>query len=226
VVRAVTGQRADKIPFDALAQATRSEVVKASSDAALLEGLIFPLIKQQRLWDHYPALLHGLWAAVWSSLYMTLCRLFEFKDDRRLASLANLLRRLQEGQRPSTPTPDRWEDARAEFLSSVQSRLEDIRRIDSELAFLRSGYLAHRDVTKATDHEKAQIAFERLTGLLRLSQELVSEYLLAFRDESQSYQPANYPREPEQFLNWCRLDNYATHHAAWVQAEEEKWRRS
>ena len=47
----------------------------------------------------------------------------------------------------------------------------------------------------------------------------MSEYLLAFRDESQSYQPVNYPREPEQFLKWCRLDNYATHHAAWVQEQ-------
>jgi hypothetical protein len=53
--------------------------------------------------------------------------------------------------------------------------------------------LAHRDLTKAADHEKAQVVFEKLTGLLRLSQELMSEYLLAFRDESQSYQPENYP---------------------------------
>jgi hypothetical protein len=50
-----------EIPFDVLAEDVRSEVVKASSDAALLEKLIFPLIKQERLWQHYPALLHGLW---------------------------------------------------------------------------------------------------------------------------------------------------------------------
>lgn len=206
------------IELDVVAEEVRSEVVKASSDAALLEKLIFPLTKQERLWEHYPALLHGLWAAVWSSLYMTLCRLFAFRDDWRMASIANLLRRLEGGERPAKMLPTRWEDARGEFLSRVGPRLEEIKRIDSQLAILRSGYLAHRDVTKV-NHETAQIDFTTLRRFLILSQEIVSDYLLAFRDESQSYEPTNYGHEPQQFLRWCRLDHYATHHAAWVQAE-------
>jgi len=217
----VTDQRLVKIPFDRLAEAVRSEIVKASSDAALLEQLIVPLIQQQRLWDHYPALLHGLWAAVWSSFYMTLSRLFEFKNDWRLASLANLLRRLEEGQRPAMPLPDRCRDARIGFLSRVQERLSAIKQVERELAILRSGYLAHRDLTKPADHEKAQGDMAQLKDLLLLAQTVMSDYLLAFRDEGQAYEPTNYPREPEQFLKWCRLDNYAVHHAAWVQAEHD-----
>lgn len=210
-----------RIPFDVFAEAVHSEVVKASSDAALLEKLIFPLIRQQRLWDHYPAILHGFWAAVWSSFYMTLCRLFEIRTDRRLASLVNLLRWLQDGERPAQPLPLRWADAREGLLSGVRSQLENIKRIDGRLAVTRSGYLAHRDLTKA-NYEKAEIAFTELNGFLALSQNIVSEYLLAFLDQSQVYEPSNYGHEPVQFLRWCRLDDYATHHAAWVRAEFDK----
>jgi hypothetical protein len=211
-----------KVGFDVFAEAVRRDVVKASSDAALLETLIFPMIRQQRLWDHYPAVLHGLWAAVWSSFYMTLCRLFEYKDDSRTASVANLLRRLLNGDRPAMEPPARWEAERSEFLSRVPAWLDEIKSIDSRLAFLRSGYLAHRDVTKAADHEKAQIDFSTLNSFLSLSQKIADDYLLVFRDESQSWTPTNYPIESRQFLRWSRLEDYAEHHAAWADADHKR----
>jgi hypothetical protein len=209
---------ATKISVDQLQETVLGQVVEATSDLCLLEGLILPLIKQEKLWEHYPALMQGLWASVGSSFILGLCRVLEFDEDDRLGSLAHLLRRIQSGEGPSGELPRRWEAKRNEFRDAIPARLTNIKAVDGELAVLRSGYLAHLDMTKA-GHPKTTIPLDDLKGYLASTTETLTDYFLAFRDESHSFVPSNYGHEPEQFLKWCRLDDYATHHAAWVQAE-------
>ena len=51
--------------------------------------------------------------------------------------------------------------------------------------------------------------------------EVLTDYYLAFQDESHTFEPSNFHHEPQQFLTWSRLDDYATQHAAWVQTEHD-----
>ena len=162
--------------------------------------------------------MHGLWVSVWSSFFLGLCRVLEFDQDDRLGSLANLLRRIQSGEGPSGELPTRWEAKRKEFRDAIPGRLAKIKAVDGQLAVLRSGYFAHLDMTKA-GHPKTNIPLDDLKGYLAFTTDTLTDYFLAFRDESHSFVPSNYGHEPEQFLKWCRLDDYATHHAAWVRAE-------
>ena len=46
---------ATEISLDKLQETVRGQVVKATSDLCLLEGVILPLIRQEKLWEHYPA---------------------------------------------------------------------------------------------------------------------------------------------------------------------------
>ena len=211
---------AARIPFAARREAVHMEVVKATSDRALLEGVILPLVKQEKIWEHYPAILHGLWAAVWSSFFLGLCRILEFREDRKRGSLANLLRRIQSGEDPTDNLPRRWEAKRTEFQDAIPARLDRIREADGRLAMLRSGYLAHLDMTKV-GHPDLNVPLDELKTFLVFATEVLTDYYLAFQDESHTFEPSNFHHEPQQFLTWCRLDDYATHHAARV-SEERK----
>lgn len=211
---------AAEIPFAMLREAVHDEVVKATSDRALLEGVVLPLVKQEKFDEHYPAISQGLWVSMWSSFFLGLCRILAFDDDAKLGSLANLLRRIQSGKGPTDNLPLRWEAKRTEFHDAIPARLDRIREADSRLAVLRSAYLAHRDMTKA-GHPNLNVPLDELKTFLAFAIKVLADYYLAFQDESHTFEAVNFPREPQQFLKWCRLDDYATHHAAWVDEEHK-----
>jgi hypothetical protein len=79
-------------------------------------------------------------------------------------------------------------------------------------------------MTKA-QHPGLNVTLDVLKSHLSFAAEVMTQYLLAFRDESQEFWPTNFGHEPTQFLRWCRLDEYAAHHQASVDAEMSELRK-
>jgi len=62
-------------------------------------------------------------------------------------------------------------------------------------------------------HPDLNVPLDELKTFLAFATEVLTDYYLAFQDESHTFEPSNFRHEPQQFLKWCRLDDYATHHA-------------
>jgi hypothetical protein len=197
------------VPFDDLKAALRGEVIDATSTYRLLTKLVFPMYEQQKLHDHYPFILSSLYASLSRNVVMTVCRLFDPANDQRHASLSTLLRRVSAHHASDDPAPHLVERRKA-YVEAIPAGLKAIEDRWPPLAQHRSAYLAHRDLTKT---KLPEVLFTDIWAAIEQAQEILSRYFSAYEDAGQMFEYTNVEHEPKDFLEWCRLDDYATHFA-------------
>jgi hypothetical protein len=89
------------------------------------------------------------------------------------------------------------------------------RRTDRDRGVQPLGVPCHRDLTKT---KLPEVAFTDLWAAIELAQEMLGKYFTAYEDAAHVFEVANVENEPGQFLEWCRLDDYAAHFAAHLEA--------
>jgi hypothetical protein len=213
-------------PFDEMVTEVKNEVISVVTDFTVLERVILPLMKQPKLLEHYPVLCMFLYQAVANGVVLALCRLFDPTKDRRHASLANVLRRIRGGERETyagrEPAPT--EEQIAEFMASIPGWLGRISEIDGRLAIRRSGLIAHRDMSKKGRPELT-IPWGEVRECIELARTITREYMGTFHRIYQLFELVNLSHEPEQFLQWTRLADYARHFAEDLKRRESEMRR-
>jgi hypothetical protein len=195
------------VAFDDLKTAVRGELIDATSTYRLLTKLVFPMYEQQRLHDHFPLILSSLYESLSRNVLMTVCRLFDPTTDPRHASLSNLLRRV-EAHHSGEDVPRHLLERRAAFVQAIPGRLGAIVERWPPLAQHRSAYLAHRDLTKT---KLPEVLFADVWAAVELATDILGHYFSAYEDAGHMFEYANVEHEPQEFLKWCRLDDYAAH---------------
>jgi hypothetical protein len=132
------------------------------------------------------------------------------------ATLKTLLRHLK-GRPPSE------EERVRQYRKGIDGWLQRIAEIKKRLDGYRNTALVHNDLTKV-EREKA-IEFGEIEQFIALAQEILKRYYSAYEKVDQRLLVVNVEWEPKQFLEWCRLDDYAKHHGKMVEGKREELRR-
>lgn len=205
--------------FGEITETVRNDVIRATSDYGLIKEMFFPLMNQPKLLDHYPWLVPRLYLAVTGEIIMTLSRLFETKKDHRKASLIMFLGGVR--QLP-IDDGDRLCGRKRAYVDRIPAFLVEIGSVEEKLIWYRNAYLAHNDLTKV---DRVDIKWAEVPSFIEKAQAILKGYFSAFEEADQRFEVVNLGWEPKQFLEWCRLDEYAVHHAAHVERCREELRR-
>lgn len=197
--------------FDDLVDALRREVFGLVADFEIVQQFMMPLMRQQRLVDHYPYLLRLLPHAASTGLTLRLCRLFDPDKEPRRGTLGNLLRRVRDGEGLSkAPLDSESIDAREAFMQAVPDRLVKIPKIYARLEAQRNSALAHLDLTRKG--EPATIKWDEVRESIALARAIVEEYQAAFCGIREAFDlQDDLAHEAERFRAWARLDDYERH---------------
>jgi hypothetical protein len=192
--------------FDEIKSTVRSEVISATNVYTLLTGLVFPMVNQPLLSQHYPFIVFSLYDALTWQVLMTVCRLFDPIVDPRHASLSTFLRGVPAHHAgDQSPVHLQW---RQEFEARIPQFLAEIEARWSPLAQHRSAYLAHRDVSKRALPE---LTFLKIREHFEWAQRVLRDYFVAYEDSTHYFDLAGVKHDPPRFLAWCRLDDYQRH---------------
>lgn len=208
-----------KPSFAEITETVRDDVIRATSDYGLIKEMFFTLMNQQKLRDHYPWLVPRLYLAVTGEIIMTLSRLFETKRDHRKASLVMFLDGVE---RLPVDDADRLRERKRRYRDQIPAFQAEIESVEEKLVWYRNAYLAHNDLTKV---DRVDIKWVELHSFIEKSQAILKGYFSAFEEADQRFEVVNLGWEPKQFLEWCRLDKYAEHHAAHVEKRRQELRR-
>ncbi len=212
---------AERPSFEQVKTTVLNEVIRATSDYALIKMFFFSLLNQPMLMEHYPALVEQLYLAVTGNIVMALSRLFEAREDDRKASLITFLNHVGQLPRPEGE-PTRTTTRQNEYWENIKAFMKDIETVEKCLVWYRNAYLAHNDLTKAG---RVDIKWEDVATFIEVAQNIVKKYYLAFEETDQRFEIANLGWEPRLFLEWCRLDNYAKHRQDEMEARKREFRR-
>jgi hypothetical protein len=209
--------------FTTVKQTVLNEVLTATNTYGLLTSLIFRLYNQRQLRLRYPFIINSLYRSVTGHVIMTVCRLFDPDTDRRHVSLSNFLRRVRSHHENASSLSPEFREKRLEFEAQIPERLEEIKAGWTPLATYRNAYLAHRDLTKSGP---ADFTFADLRKRIEMAQQIIGEYALAYENASQVFEVLELEREPEEFMRWCRLDDYERHLLEDIEKRKEGVRKS
>jgi len=195
-------------PFSDILETVQRDVTRVASHWEMITRLFFRIMNQKELVDHYPWLLNDLYLAVTGDMVMTLGRLFEVTSDPRTASLTTFLSGVEAHEAADADVRAHLKERRAEFLARISAWRTEIRTIDKRLALVRNANWAHNDLTKVG---RSDIKWTELKDMIAVSEHIVRTYFHAFHDTTQMLVLTNVEWEPDNFLKWCRLDDYADH---------------
>jgi len=195
----------------------RNDVIRAASDYQLIKEIFFSVMNQPKLLEHYPWLVPRLYLAVTGEIIMTLCRLFETKRDPRKASLVMFLNGVRQ---LSIDDDDRLGERKRAYLRRTSALLAEIESVEKKLVGHRNAYLAHNDLTKVGRVDI--IKWNEVHSFIEKAQAILKGYFSAFQESDQKFEVVNLGWEPQQFLQWCRLDKYAEHWAAHLAKRREE----
>jgi len=136
-------------------------------------------------------------------------RLYDVKRDPRKASLTTLITRVNELP-PAKRGPG--------FAPAVPGVQADIKAAEKILAPWRNAFWAHRDLTKILS---GNLRWADLSGFIERAKEIAQACAIAAGRTPVSFRLLEAEREPVQFLEWCRLDNYEKH----FQDHMARWKR-
>ncbi len=197
-----------KIAFKELRDAVVNEAILATNAYLLLTGLALPQARQSLLHEHYPFIVENFVRALTEQVLMTVCRLFDPKKDRRLASLSNFLRGVVPEHGRPTDVPPEFALRRVEFEQGIPGFLAEIATRWKTLSRHRNAYLAHRDLSAVA---LADITHHDIRECFGLAQDVVGGYCSAYEDATQTFHLAGLKEDLPRFLKWCRLDDYERH---------------
>jgi len=205
--------------FEQVKEAVQSDVILAASDYELIKRVLWPLMNQRRLLEHYPWLVPELYKAVTGNIVMALCRLFDSRRDARNATLATFLCHVQE--RPSLGVKPYLKEKQEKYIVGIPELVKKIKRIEKRLTLFRSAYLAHSDLTKR-GRADAELQWQEIESFIGEARGIVRGYCSAFEGADQRFEIVNVEWETRNFLQWCRLDDYSKHHGDSVKAKMQK----
>ncbi len=160
-----------------------------------------------------------LFLAVTGNLIMTLGRLFETRQDYRVASLTTFLDHVQ---KLGIENPSHLKKRESAYLEAIPRFRKSIRWIEARLRWYRDAYVAHNDLTKVG---KVNIKWVQIKGFISVAQRILKGYYHAHHETDQRFGVVNLEHEPEQFLVWCRLDDYEKHWKVHIQARRADLQR-
>lgn len=202
--------------FEEIRDTITQDVIRVATDYALVQRLLVPMVRQPKLLEHYPSLIVQLYSGVTRNVILALCRLFDDVNDMRQATLKTFLRQLK-GRSPS-------EDERIQaYRRRIDGWLLRLAEIKRRLDGYRNTVLVHSDLTKIADDKP--IEFKEIEEFITVAQEIVKQYYSAYEKVDQRLLVVNVEWEPKQFLEWCRLDDYAEHHRKATAAKMEEYRK-
>lgn len=211
------------LSFGEIKDAVTQEVIQVASDFGLVKQFFFPLLRQQELLEHYPLIVTSLYRAVTGNILMGLCRLFEADANPRLACLKTFLDYLRTGSGMMPKEYAGAEERRRKYLEQFGQFDREISAANKRLAVQRSAYWAHSDLTKR-DRE-LPIKWEELEQFIELAQKILREYYSAYENVDQRFEVVDLGWEPEGFLKWCRLDDYAAHRKKELEEQVRQFRQ-
>jgi len=198
--------------------AVTHDVIRVTSDYALVQRLLLPMVRQPKLLEHYPSLVVQFYSAVTGNVILTLCRLFDDSNEMAQATLKTFLRHLK-GRPPGKGDEERVK----QFRRDIDGWLKRIGEIKKRLDGYRNTVLVHNDLTKVGGDKP--IEFKEVEEFIALAQEILGRYYSAHERVSQRFLVVNVEWEPKQFLEWCRLDDYAEHHRKATAAKMDEFRK-
>lgn len=80
-------------------------------------------------------------------------------------------------------------------------------------------------VTLQKGADDKPIEFKEIEEFITVAQEILKRYYSAYEKVDQRLLVVNVEWEPKQFLEWCRLDDYAEHHRKATAAKMEEYRK-
>ena len=200
--------------FTEIRDAITQDVIRVTSDYALVQRLLVPMVKQPKLLEHYPSLVVQLHSAVTRNVILALCRLFDDASDMVQATLKTFLRHLKD--RP--PSED---DRVRRYRKDIDAWLRQVVQIKERLDGFRNTALVHNDLTKIEGDKP--IEFKEVEEFTALAQEILKRYYSAYEKVDQRFLVVNVEWEPKAFLEWCRLDDYTEHHRRAIEAKKEEF---
>lgn len=194
--------------FTEVLETVQRDVTRVASHYPLVTGFFFKIMNQRELVDHYPWLLEDLFLAVTDDIIMTLGRLFETSDDPRTACLTTFLLGVELHHAGDAGVRPHLKERRAGFLGKIETWRREIKAVEKRLALHRNASLAHNDLTKVG---RSDIRWTEIKDMISLAEGVLKEYFHAFHETDQRFVLANVEWELDNFLKWCRLDDYVAH---------------
>lgn len=197
-------------PFRDILETVQRDVTRVASHYPMITGVFFRIMNQPQLVQHYPWLLNDLYVAVTGDIVMTLGRLFEVTTDPRTASLTTFVSRVEAHHAADADVKPHLKARRGEFLAQIEAWRSEIKAVEKRLSLVRNANWAHNDLTKVG---RSDIKWSEIKDMISLAERIVSGYFHAFHETDQKLVLANVEWELDNFLKWCRLDDYAAHRA-------------
>jgi hypothetical protein len=196
--------------FEAIRHDVWQSIIDVTNNYGLLAKVIFPITNQRETRRDYPFITYHLVQAVAEHVLLAVCRLFDTTDDSRHVCLMAMLRGVHDHHADDVDVAPHKRELRVEFERALATHCAGIEKRWKVLVRHRSGYLAHRDLTKLDT--LPEIKYLELKADIALAQQIYEDYSTAFTNAPPQRWDLNaLDTEPADFLEWCRLDDYKRH---------------
>lgn len=168
--------------------------------------VIFPLLNQNAIRKVYPAILIRMQTTAQQAIIIGLSKLLDTSRDQKIIHLKKFINSARKVPLNMILRKDQWDD----FLEKSEEFLKEIPSLKHNLDPLRNRFYAHLMPIIPDPPEKTTWEFWR--KILERMENIFNLYQGAVKDKNTSqFWTTNLDYEPQNFLKWCRLDDFKQH---------------
>jgi len=171
-----------------------------------MTDFVFPLVRQERLFRVYPAIVGRIYATVQDAVILGLSRLLDTTRNSLTIHFKKFIDTAQKIPLTQIKYQSQWD----EFLNKSNSFLGELPSLKLKLNPLRNKSLVH--LSPALPDPQEITSWDYWSGVLERMENVYSLYQMIVRDaQTTPFWSVNLRDEPKSFLEWCRLDDFEKH---------------